>query len=426
MVVRVVAITIALGLVSGCGATGVFACETDSQCGAGGRCEQPAGFCSFDDNGCTSGRRYDDYAGAGLAGICVGEEPCTWPYAATNVDPCAVGGVQPTFHPPAGTGYQLNTSNGEWTTGEETPYQGPSSTTVQQAGGTMVRVLNLAGFELENNTSIEIRGSLPLILIVQGSASIAGDLSVSAGEGQDACGMGAKGAKGTNASTGNGAAGGGGGGFGSAGAAGGVGGTSLAAGTAGMISGDSSLSPLRGGCSGGDGGASVGSSMANGGRGGGAIQIIVRDTLTLSGTIDAGGQGGDGGSPNANGAGGGGGGGAGGAIFCEANTLKVDSGGRVCANGGSGGEGGGDTLGGANGNEGTCSATTGAMTSDNVLGGDGGRGGFAMTAPGMGAAGGSGVGGGGGGGGAVGRTRLRGDDSRSIDGAAVITPPAVP
>jgi hypothetical protein len=50
-----------------------FGCERDDQCAAAsdpGRCE-PAGFCSFTDGACQSGRRYDELAGDGLAGTCV-------------------------------------------------------------------------------------------------------------------------------------------------------------------------------------------------------------------------------------------------------------------------------------------------------------------------------------------------------------------
>ena len=61
---------------TGCRATGVFDCVTDEQCRHGatfGRCES-VGYCSFGDTMCTSGSRFDDNAGAGYAGECVGEE----------------------------------------------------------------------------------------------------------------------------------------------------------------------------------------------------------------------------------------------------------------------------------------------------------------------------------------------------------------
>ena len=58
---------------AGCRASGVFSCDRDEQCrlGTTGRCE-PTGFCSFDDQDCPSGSRYDELAGDGFASECVG------------------------------------------------------------------------------------------------------------------------------------------------------------------------------------------------------------------------------------------------------------------------------------------------------------------------------------------------------------------
>lgn len=63
-----------VGLTGACRASGVFSCDRDDQCrlgGTTGRCEV-SGYCSFADGLCTSGSRYDEYAGEGLAGECVG------------------------------------------------------------------------------------------------------------------------------------------------------------------------------------------------------------------------------------------------------------------------------------------------------------------------------------------------------------------
>ena len=63
-----VALGFGLGLVSGCpGPT--FFCQTDSECGSG-QCES-SGYCSFEDDSCDSGRRYEPKAGEGLGGTCV-------------------------------------------------------------------------------------------------------------------------------------------------------------------------------------------------------------------------------------------------------------------------------------------------------------------------------------------------------------------
>lgn len=66
--------TAVLGACAGCKISAAFHCDTDPQCGAGGTCQTTAGYCSFADTSCGSGLRYDDYAGDGLAGTCVGAD----------------------------------------------------------------------------------------------------------------------------------------------------------------------------------------------------------------------------------------------------------------------------------------------------------------------------------------------------------------
>jgi len=63
-----VALGFGLGVVSGCPSS-TFLCQTDSECGSG-QCES-SGFCSFEDDSCDSGRRYEPNAGEGLGGTCV-------------------------------------------------------------------------------------------------------------------------------------------------------------------------------------------------------------------------------------------------------------------------------------------------------------------------------------------------------------------
>jgi hypothetical protein len=61
-------------LAAGCDLSGAFACTGSQMCVSGssqGVCEA-TGFCSFSDPSCPSGSRYGQYAGAGLAGTCVG------------------------------------------------------------------------------------------------------------------------------------------------------------------------------------------------------------------------------------------------------------------------------------------------------------------------------------------------------------------
>lgn len=66
---RLVAVMLAI---TGCSPNATFSCVDNQACGVAGICE-PDGFCSFVDESCVpSGRRYDQFAGGGLAGTCVG------------------------------------------------------------------------------------------------------------------------------------------------------------------------------------------------------------------------------------------------------------------------------------------------------------------------------------------------------------------
>ena len=71
---RIAAAVFAL-LGGGC-QSGAFVCQTDHQCGAEGHCEL-AGYCSFPDGSCDSGRRFGQLAGGGFAGLCVDVEDGT-------------------------------------------------------------------------------------------------------------------------------------------------------------------------------------------------------------------------------------------------------------------------------------------------------------------------------------------------------------
>ena len=59
-----------LAVHTGCADPAVFACVSDEQCGAVGRCEA-SGYCSFPDAACESGRRYAPLSREDLAGTCV-------------------------------------------------------------------------------------------------------------------------------------------------------------------------------------------------------------------------------------------------------------------------------------------------------------------------------------------------------------------
>ncbi|MEM6994934.1 MAG: hypothetical protein AAF721_30760 [Myxococcota bacterium] len=84
------AIAAGFGLITACLSFDPFACADDTQCDreALGVCS--AGFCSYPDNACPSGYRYDDNAGMDLGGQCIGvagTETLTGSGGAENDDP---------------------------------------------------------------------------------------------------------------------------------------------------------------------------------------------------------------------------------------------------------------------------------------------------------------------------------------------------
>jgi alpha-tubulin suppressor-like RCC1 family protein len=87
LVTLAIAAGIALSVTAGgCKAIDPFHCERDEQCGSG-RCE-PAGACSFSDDGCASGWRYGQSGAPELAGTCVGSAQNNGPDAGPD-DPDA-------------------------------------------------------------------------------------------------------------------------------------------------------------------------------------------------------------------------------------------------------------------------------------------------------------------------------------------------
>ena len=60
-----------LAVLTSCRVHRTFECAMDADCGGPARCESATHFCSFPDPDCSSGFRYDDYAGDGLANDCV-------------------------------------------------------------------------------------------------------------------------------------------------------------------------------------------------------------------------------------------------------------------------------------------------------------------------------------------------------------------
>jgi hypothetical protein len=366
-----------------------------------------------------------------VTGIGSGTSCTGWSWTPTNVDPCGAGVPAPgaTLTLAMTGSYEYDTNTGTLTAPDGSALTpSPVSALVSQSGGTLVRVLTVSGLDVASGTALRVTGSYPLVILAYGTATVSGTIDVSAAA--DVAGPGANasqscttgfGTVGTDATANSAAGGGGGGAYGTAAASGGNGGGGAAGGSGGSANGTTEITPLQGGCAGGFGGGPGGGVRGGApGGGGGAIQIAVRDLLTVNGTVRSAGGGG---VPDA--ASGGGGGGSGGGILLESDVVYIGSGAALCANGGSGAEGGDGTTGPGVGSDGTCSTTTGAITPAQLpAGGDGGPGAFASTLPGAGGNGTTGAGGGGGG--SVGRVRVRGVSSRVIDPGAVVTPTAAP
>jgi hypothetical protein len=360
------------------------------------------------------------------------------PWDALNVDPCDGALPEPDTINLASGDFVYDTDTGtlsEQGGGDTTP----ASALLTQARGPEVRALNVRSFNIDAAGSLTVVGSRPLVIVVHGSASIAGTIDVSArvtGEGTSTpgpggnsaeCGNGAgePGKPSTNANAGGG--GGGGGGFGDDGGDGGDGNGAGHGGKGGKgaKNGAADLVPLRGGCAGGAGGADALDPVNPGGRagdGGGAIEITALGTIEVSGAIRAGGSGG---ATQLIGLGGGGGAGSGGAILLDADVAIVSASAALCGNGGGGGEGGQILETSEDGEPATCSETIeaqgGALSPG---GGDGGDGGALIDLTGDNATNGASGGGGGGGGGGVGRIRVRGRTTRDVPDAAIISPDA--
>ena len=357
-----------------------------------------------------------------------------------NVTPCDVAlGVPRDLALPAGA-YTIDTDSGQLS-GAMTA-QLPGALIPQS--GLMLRVVNLGQLSIAGGATVSITGTHPLVFVVHADAMIAGTVDVSArvdgttgsstagpgGDDSGACagGFGAIGGPATVNGSGGGGAGGG--SFGDTGGPGGDGaGTDKGIGRMGGIAtGSMMLVPMRGGCPGGQGGAAAGVVAGTGGAGGGALEVTARGVMDVIGTLKA--AGGGGGTPmqvNAGGGSGGGGGGSGGAILLDGDVVHVEASSALCATGGGGGEGGGTVGTSMTGANGTCSATQGAFGgTGNADGGDGGMGGWISVTVGRFGGSGGNSGGGGGGGGSVGRIRVRGRTTRTIDSSALVSPAAAP
>ena len=238
-------------------------------------------------------------------------------------------------------------------------------------------------------SGLQATGADPIVIV--GDTITVGAIDVSSGPGS-AVGAGARKScplAGTPASM----AGGAGGSHGALGGSGGKNGNNSPGGTPGAVP---PPEVLRGGCQ----GQNIGVSL--GGKGGGAVAVLARTKLTISGSINASGAPGAGGAA----AGAGPGGGAGGMIYLDSPDIGLGAGAQVFANGGGGGEAGEVGTPGMPGLKSTNATTPGFGGTGAGEGGDGGYGGYRDFAAANGNDGQPGVGGGGGGG-AVGAIRIR-------------------
>ena len=278
---------------------------------------------------------------------------------------------------------------------------------IGQSAGPDLCVIRYHSLTVAPGATLTLVGSRAAVLTAQTDMLIGGTLLVTAG--------------GSLGSGNNGfpAAGGGGGGGSTSGS---PGGTAFQSPGSGGLGGapvsNVTLVPLWGGSRGGSGGGGGG---AAGGSGGGALELVACGTLTVAGTINAGGAGGSGGQP-ISGPIGGGGGGAGGGILLEGDNVMIT--GEINANGGGGG-GGGTTsaagLAGSAGGDSLLAAAGGPAAGSSA--GHGGSGGNGLTSPLPGGNASSSSGAAGGGGGAPGAVRINACTSMSSD-ASLISPPA--
>ena len=251
-----------------------------------------------------------------------------------------------------------------------------------QTSGPQVVIIPVRGLTVSSGNTLRLLGPRPVILAVDGAATINGVIDASASGttpgagGNWSCGSSQGGNGSGDTARFGGASGGGGGGFGTSGGKAGTAdtdGSSSAGGNGGGTRGSSTLSPLIAGCAGGQGG----DCSTAGGAGGGGVQLSVSGLLDVNGTIRA--NGAAGATPcGSNDEGGGTGGGSGGAILLEATTLDT-SGSTLQANGGNGGANGKYAgiynCGGMSGGSGSTSSSNNGGNSGSCQGGSPGAGG---------------------------------------------------
>ena len=357
-------------------------------------------------------------AACAIAGICALDDTCAprFTYPPSNFDPIALTNVSGIAELSCDTTFDSTALTFSANFCNELK---PIPVVLTQDGGSDVVVLPMAGLTVRTGRTLTLTGGRPVIIAVFGDATIVGTVLAQAGPDQPDCAA-SHGTPGALDNSGPGAGGAGFGGFGGDGGA-----ALMAGGIGGLPHGNAALVPLTGGCSGALGGATPRVAGGAGGRGGGAVQLSVAGTLTVTGRVGAPGAGGRRGISDNNGGSGGGGAGSGGAILLEGQRLIVQAA-LLTANGGGGGEGGGTSNTGIDGLSGSLTSATPALggnANPPTFPGFGGNGGAGITPAGNGLNQRDPAGGGGAGGGGVGRIRLNALLQCQVDGG-VISPPA--
>ena len=398
-----------------------FTCIDSASCGPGGLCEPNYNLCSFANPGCPTGRAFGDLGGA-YAGQCVGSQPPPDGGSPPDASQAHYGAAPFTVSfatAPTGTididmPTTFNTDTGASSTGIKLicamPTSGGDGDCVIAAGTIII------------SSSLRAVGRKPLVLVAADSISVpapsmTGLVSIDVGshrdqtldngagsDPQEACPARNEPALGS---------GGAGGSFLGSGGPGGNGNGLMMSG-GGMPGAPSGLpTALRGGCRGQPGPAFSGND-SDGGHGGGAVYLIAGSSITVGGTINAGGEGGGGGVKGNSEPAGGAGGGAGGMIGLDAPSIMGT--GTLIANGGGGGGGNSSANVGGDGEDAvsTSPAAGGHGATGGTTGGNGGPG-SAGAANGSGAHGANADSGGGGGGGGAGLILIRASMGANLD-----------
>ncbi|MDP2275376.1 MAG: putative metal-binding motif-containing protein [Archangium sp.] len=389
----------------GCVGTAVT-CPAPTQCQVSNGCSV-AGACLFNARAgaCDAG------TGAGTCDNsfnCIANPTSLFPFTPSNF-------TEAQLPADAGTAFTISCATTLNTSGTPAITDGgcvtmPPFTIITPSGGESTVLIRVRGLNINGGQTLTIEGTRPVIFAVVGSVVVDGTLRANNFGAPSGCGNGG------NGGAAGGEGGGGGGGFGTSGALGGVR-SGAGAGAVGGANGMATLMPIRGGCPGGKGSGGGG---GVGGKGGGAVQLTASGSLTVNstGVITAPGQGGKGATGTDDS---GGGGGAGGAIVLEGATVTLNAGSWLSANGGAGGGGedSGNGLDGAPGNETSTTPAAGGAGPNNA--GNGGNGATRTTAATVGNNTSDNDGAGGGGAG-LGRIRLNGGTSCSINGTANRSP----